>query len=280
MTSTTTASIKFRAGIGGEPVLQEMRPSIAHSWQTGRWGATLIGDPSHPVAGDHHGLHVAVGVGCCAEIRSSSATVARRGPVGGRALHTVAGAADASLSSSLDARVTVATDAMLTWRLEPGIASQGARHRVDAEIDLAANSRLLWRDDFLVERRGEATPGTWSSRLRVTREGWPVVCTELAVGPASPLWESPAVLEGARVVGLMVVVDPEQGQDGWTAGRATEGTATAAALPLAGPGLQMVAWGDELADCRAAIDRLAGHCGLPAWALGRWQQERALDATA
>lgn len=268
---SAVASIRFRAGIGGEPIVQEAWPSVAHTFQPARWGASIVASPSSPVAGDHLGLKVAVGVGCCAEIRSSGPTIARRegrddsaGPPG-------------DSTSSVHVTVTVASDAMLTWRPEPGVASGGSQHRHEANVEMAGNARLLWRDEFFIEDRGAVASGTWSSRLRVVRDGWPVVCTELAAGPASPLWESPAVLEGARAVSLMVVVDPEPDPDTWRTTRATDGSATGVALPLAGPGVQIVAWGDDLAECRAALERMVAHCGVPEWAAGRWRNGRALD---
>jgi urease accessory protein len=250
-------------------VLQEMQPSPAHTFETGRWGATIVGSSAHPVAGDHLGIKVGIGGGCCAEVRSSGATVARRG--------SSQAAWSGPSGSSLETRVDVASDAMLAWRPEPGVAADGCQHRVGAVVELAASARLLWRDEFLVDRRTDAPPGTWSSRLRVVRDGWPVVCTELAVGPGSPLWESPAVLEGARAVSLMVVVDPEQSPQSWTSSRATDASATGVALPLAGPGVQIVAWGDELYDCQATIERMVASCGVPEWAAERWRHGRALD---
>lgn len=266
--SSQVASIRFRAGIGGEPVLQEMRPSGAHSFETARWGATIVGSPASPVAGDHFGMKVTIGVGCCAEMRSASATVARTG------IRRTTGTS----GSSLHITSTVASDGMLTWRPEPGVATDGCHHRSEANVEMAGSARLLWRDEFLTERRNDSSPGTWSTRLRVVRDGWPVVCTDLAVGPGSPQWESPAVLEGARAVSLMVVVDPGHAPDGWITARTTGASATAVALPLAGPGMQIVAWGDDLFDCRAAIEQMVPSCGLPAWARERWRNGRALDA--
>lgn len=266
--SSQVASIRFRAGIGGEPVLQEMRPSAAHTFEPARWGATVVGSPASPVAGDHFGIKVMVGVGCGAEMRSASATIARTG------IRRTTGSA----GSSLHVTATVASDGMLTWRQEPGVATDGCHHRADANVEMAGSARLLWRDEFLTERRNDSSPGTWSSRLRVVRDGWPVVCTDLAVGPGSPQWESPAVLEGAKAISLMVVVDPGHGPDSWVTTRATEASATAVALPLAGPGIQVVAWGDDLFDCRAAIERMVPRCGLPGWANERWRNGRTLDA--
>lgn len=266
MTSSPSAvaSIRFRAGIGGEPIVQEIRPSAAYTFEPARWGASIVASPSCPVDGDRLSLRVAVGVGCCAEIRSSAPTVARKGTPG------------AASGSSLHVTASVPSDSMLTWRPEPGVATDGCHHRSDASVEMAGSARLLWRDDFLTEDRTSAPTGTWSSRLRVVRDGWPVICTELAVGPGSPLWESQAVLEGARAVSLMVVVDPEPAADSWHTTRATDGSATGVALPLEGPGIQIVAWGDDLGECRSVMERLVGRCGVPEWAVGRWRGH-ALD---
>ena len=267
--SGTVASIRFRAGIGGEPILQDMQPSGAYTFAPARWGATLVSSAAHPVAGDHLGVKVDVGVGCCAEIRSSAVTVARRG--------SRRPAWSGPSGSTMAVHAGVARDAMLTWRLEPGVAADSCSHRVDATVEMAGNARLLWRDEFVIERRAESTPGTWNSRLRVVRDGWPVVCSELALGPGSPLWESPAVLEGARAVSLMIVVDPEHPAEQWFSARTTEASATGVALPLAGPGVQIVAWGDDLFDCRTALERIVPLSGAAEWAQSRWRPVPTLD---
>lgn len=260
--SATVASVRFRAGIGGEPIVQELKASASHTFQPSRSGATLVSSAAHPVAGDHLGVNVTVGVGCSAEIDSATATVARRG--------SRRPAWSGPCGSTFSVAAVVGSDAALTWRPEPGVAADACQHRSDATVDLAGSARLLWRDEFVMERRSEATPGTWSSRVRILRDGWPLLCTELAIGPGSPLWESPAVLEGARSVSRLVVIDPEREAEEWTPARVTDASATAVALPLAGPGVQVVAWGDELDDCRAAVEQLVPRCGVPQWAASRW----------
>lgn len=260
----TVASIRFRAGIGGEPILADVSASPFYSFEPTGWGAMVVGTSGHPISGDHHGLKVDVAEGCCAEIRTDAASVARRHP-------DRDGWPAATAGSSLTVRVQVARDAMLTWKPEPGVAADGSNHRVDSTISLSAGARLLWRDEFILERRRASAAGTWTSRLRIVRDSWPVVCSELSLGPGSPLWESPAVLEGARAVSLMVVVDPEQPAEIWATARVTEGSATGVALPLAGPGAQLVAWGDDLHDCRSALEQIAVRAGTPDWASNRWR---------
>jgi hypothetical protein len=69
----------------------------------------------------------------------------------------------------------------------------------------------------------------------------------------------------------MVVVDPEQPSSSWASARVTEGSATGVALPLAGPGVQLVAWGDDLYDCRTAMEAITARAGTPEWAASRWK---------
>lgn len=261
------ATIGFRAGIGGEPVLQEARASRVLDFQPAPWGAWITASAAHPVPGDHQALKAVVGVGCCAEIRSAGTTVAR-----GEEDHRGWGGEPAA--SVLTVNATVASDAMLTWGPEPGLATQGCDHRCESVVQLAGSARLLWQDEYMVGRPDEGAAGTWRSRLRVTRDGWPVVSSELALGPGSPLWDSPAVMHGARAVSFLVVVDPGQPPEAWTAARTRAGTATGVALPLDAPGLQVVAWGDDLRDCRAAIASMLEAGGVPAWAARRWSGRR------
>jgi urease accessory protein len=264
----TTASIRFRAGIGGEPILQALDPSVNHRFEVTKWGALVVGASGHPVAGDHDGLRVDVGVGCCAEIKSQAPTVARKG-------RTSSPWEYGPVASSLAIQANVGTDAMLTWRPEPGIATEGCDHRCEAEVYLASNARLMWCDEFQVERRADSAPGTWRSRLRVVRDSWPVICAELALGPGSALWESPAVLEGAKAVSKVVIVDPGHPSDGWRSSRASSGTATGVALPLAAPGLKILAWGEDLADCRTVLLSIIQSSGVPVWVAERWGIYRA-----
>lgn len=259
----TTASVRFRAGIGGEPILQGLNHSVNHRFEPTKWGAWVVGTSGHPVAGDHDALRVDVGVGCCAEVKSPAPTVARKG-------RTSSPWEYGPVASSLSIQANVGTDAMLTWRPEPGIATEGCDHRCDAEVYLASNARLMWCDEFQVERRIDSPPGTWRSRLRVVRDSWPVICAELALGPGSALWESPAVLEGAKAVSKVVIVDPGHPADGWRSSRASSGTAAGVALPLAAPGLKILVWGDELADCRALMLSIVQSSGVPGWVAERW----------
>jgi urease accessory protein len=258
--ASKTAYLRVRAGIGGEPIVQNVEASFANAFQPTPWGAWLTGAATQPVAGDDLHIRFDVGVGCCAEVRSMTPTVAYQG------------AADSEpLPSAHTTNVTVARDAMLAWCPEPGVATSQADHSNHVTVKLGANSRVLWVDEFQVEPRAGEPPGTWGSRLRVAREGWAVVSYELGLGPRSPLWESPAILGGAWAVTSIVIVDPDHPQETWSyeRGQSEDGAVNGVCLPLPGPGAHFLVWGPDLAECRAVLSQMLEPAGVPAWVVSR-----------
>jgi urease accessory protein UreH len=258
----TAAYLRVRAGVAGEPIPYDSESSYANAFQPTPWGAWLIGEAAHRVGGDDLHARFDVGVGCCALIRSMDPLVARHG------------------SSSCTTTVSVGRDAMLAWCPEPSVATTDADHTNNVVVRLGANSRLLWTDEFELDYEEGQSPGTWRSRLRVAREGWPAVSCDVAIGPGSHLWRTPAVLGGAEAVVSVVVVDPEHPQEDWVRDRATspDGSVRGVALPLAGPGAHLMAWGPELTECRAVLARMLEPVGVPAWAVQRLQPGMALPA--
>jgi urease accessory protein len=237
-----------------------MGASLATAFRPTRWGAYLVGEAAHPVGGDDFYVRLDVGVGCCTEIRSFAPLVARPGPVASLRYMD-------PLPSSFTTNVTVARDAMLTWYPEPGRAAGRADHSNDVLVRLGANSRLLWVDEFELDDHEVGTPGTWRNRVRVTRDGWPAVACELAIGPGSGWWNSTAVLGGARAVISVVAVDPDHPGESWACDRAVsaDGTVRGLSLPLSGPGAQFIVWGTELSACREALAQLVEPAGVPIW---------------
>jgi len=249
------ATLHFRAGIGGEPIITSAQATDGYSFEPASWGARLSG-PAVETPGTRS-ISVDVGVGTCAEIRSSGVSQAAAG------------------CSSTSFSVVVESDAMLTWRLAPGVAAGGCDHLTDGTVQLAASARLLWVDEISFDPED---PGTLRSRLRVTRDGWPVACRELALGPGSPLWESPAVLSGAAALSVLTVVDPGRPMSRWRPQRAGVDGAAGVAMPLSVPGAQIVAWGQDLAACRGVVEDLFV-AGMPGWAEARWRVAGGLAAT-
>jgi urease accessory protein len=87
------------------------------------------------------------------------------------------------------------------------IAARGARHRTVARVELAADARLVWRDELVLGRDGEE-PGSVSARLRVVRDGRVLLDHEIAMGPRHPGSLGPAGSAGHRALGTVLIVDP------------------------------------------------------------------------
>jgi urease accessory protein len=207
----------------GEPPLLFRRTGTADD------GATvvhLVGGAAGPLAGDDLGLRIDLDDGAAVEVRSVAATVALPGRGPDRSTLTVA--------------VRVGPGATLRWLPEPLIAAAGCRHVGRAEIDLAPDARLLWRDELICGRHGEQ-PGDLRSELRIRYAGRPLLAHDLAVGPQAPGWAGPAVLGPARAAGSLLTVNLPHPE--------TVGTA----MPLAGPGTLTVAVAGDGAELRRQL---------------------------
>ncbi|MGH9164132.1 MAG: urease accessory protein UreD, partial [Acidimicrobiales bacterium] len=157
--------------------------------------------------------------------------------------------------SRLTIDVHVGQGALLRWLPEPTIAAGGCHHRIDTRITLADGARLVWREELVLGRCGEE-PGSMVSRLRIDHRSTPLFRHELATGPDHPAWASPAVGDGGRAAGSLVVVDPR-----WATGPppTTVLGPQAAVVPLAGPAVQVLALADDSLVLRGLLDKgLAG----------------------
>jgi urease accessory protein len=238
----SSAKLRLEPGEVG-PTVERLRCSGAMSFRSTDWGVWMVGTEAHPIGGDRLLVQLALGAECSAEIRSTSATVARRGP------------RDSSGQSSAVTVILMGVGSSLDWFPEPGIAASGALHLSDTRITMREGSRLRWQEGFVVGRHGEE-PGTWRSRLRVTVGNRPVLASENSAGPLAPGWLNRSVLGGARAVSTLVLIGP--GCYPSASARTSAGSAQAVALPLGGGhGIQITAWGDDLGDCRDAIGSLS-----------------------
>lgn len=238
------SSANLRLAYGGAgPSVERLRCSGAMTFRPTEWGVWMVGTEAHPIGGDRLLVQLALQAGCSAEIRSTSATVARRGP------------RDSSGPSSSATVIRMGEGSSLDWYPEPGVAASGAHHLSDTRIRMKEGSRLRWQEGFVVGRHGEE-PGTWRSRLRVTIGSRPILASENSGGPLAPGWPNRSVLGGARAVSTLVLVG--SGGCPSASARTSVGSARAVALPLGGGyGIQITAWGDDLGDCRDAIAALS-----------------------
>ena len=143
--------------------------------------ATLLG-------GDHARVLLEVGVGCRLVVRDVAATVAYDGQ----------GAA-----ACWDNVIRVDTDAVLVWRAEPFIVSDGADIRRSTRADVAAGGRLLLRDTVGIGRSGQ-NGGSLRCRTRMTYGETPAVAEDLDLSPESRAL--PGMLGDARVIDTITAI--------------------------------------------------------------------------
>jgi urease accessory protein len=205
-------------------------------------GLYLVGAGAQPIGGDELEVRLALDAGAELEVRSAAATLARRGETGA--------------PSIMRTEITLANGAALRWLPQPGIAAAGASHLSKTRIVLSPTSRLAWREEIVLGRHGEVEPGSWSSRLEVLVGERPLLVAELGLGPAAPAWRLPTVLGGARALSTLLVVHPPWGKSPPACRLDSTGSGRAMLLPLEGPCVQVLAWGDDLGSCRLLLGRL------------------------
>lgn len=145
----------------------------------------LIGGAAGPIGGDDLAYRVDIGEAAKVEVRSVAASLALPGPGGAQ--------------STLACEVQLGAGARLDWSPEPLIAVRGANHAVHANLVLAEDAELVWREDVVLGREDEE-PGSVRSRIRISRAGRVVFDHEFAVGPRYPGSLGPAGTAGYRRV--------------------------------------------------------------------------------
>jgi urease accessory protein len=230
---------------GDGPTLTHLSCSGALAGRLTADGLILVGAAAHPIGDDRLSIDLAVGDGTALTVGSTGATVARHGSRDGCSLTTTTASVGAGSS--------------LCWLVEPGVAATGARHRSRAIVELARSSRLVWREEIVLGRFAEDVPGSWRSEMAVRRDSRPFFVGDLDLGPAAPSWRSASVFAGAAAVTSTILVDPARPEGTWPRVTASSRGALGVVLPLAGPGVELVAWGAALPSCRAvASELLAG----------------------
>jgi urease accessory protein len=171
----------------------------------------LVGGAAGPLGGDDLSIEVHIGPGAALTIRTVAATVALPGE--GRSHSRV--------------HATVAEGGRLDWLPEPIVAARGCDHRSESRVELHATARLHWREEVVCGRHGEPC-GDLTVATAVNRAGAALFRQDLGVGPRAAGWSGPAVLDGARTCGTVVLVGHE-----WTGPSTVDGGAV---MSLAGGG--------------------------------------------
>lgn len=194
-------------------------------------GLFLVGGAGGPLGGDDLALDITVGAGARLTVRTAAASMALPGPG----------------PSEVRVRATVAAGGELRWLPEPVVAVKGCAHHMEATVELENGAVLVWREEIVLGRHGE-TGGSVLTRASVDLAGQPLLRHELALGPRYPPAAGPAVIAGARAVGSLVLAGREVTVPAVTLGP------TAAVLPLAGAGVQIVALAPGAVELRRLLD--------------------------
>jgi urease accessory protein len=194
-----SATARIRAAHNGRvttlPLLHSDGPFHLRNMHTAGNAATvgIIGAMSAPLGGDRLTLDITAEDRAELEVTTAAATLALRGPT--------------SDPATYDVRLAAGEHAHLRWLPKPLISAAGSNLRQTCTVELATTARLILREEQLLGRAGEE-PGHLISRILVHRAGHPLLDQRTAYGAPEPGWDGPAVLNGHRAVGQLLIVDP------------------------------------------------------------------------
>ncbi|MYT16960.1 urease accessory protein UreD [Streptomyces sp. SID4951] len=206
----------------------------------------IIGAMSAPLGGDRLALDITAEDRAELDVTTAAATLALRGPT--------------TAPATYDVRLTAGEHAHLRWLPQPLISAADSNLQQTYTVSLAATSRLLLREEQILGRANEK-PGHLVSRIRVHHAGRPLLDQHTAYGDPAPGWDGPAVLDGNRAVGQLLVVDPElDGRRAPILLREATKDGCAVLAPLAGgPALLATAIAPTSSALRELLDEALGH---------------------
>ena len=149
--------------------------------------------------------------------------------------------------SRTDVRIVVDSGATLVWWPEPVIAARACHHLNDVRIQLAADARLVMREELILGRHDEPA-GRLQQRTRIERSARAAYIQDPHVGGTTG--GTPAVYGSHRALGTVVVFDPAWDTQPPAARVLSE---HAALMPLAEAGALISAIGADNAAVRAAL---------------------------
>ena len=211
-----------------------------------RWDGTtlwLVGSAATPVGDDDISLHLEVGEGVTATVRSVAATVVYAASGDGTRLHT---------------HLRVGAGADLRWQPDPVIVTARARHRSSTTIEVDPEGSLL-ADELVVLGRSDERAGRFRGSLELRLGGAPALHTSFDT--AVPGWDGPGGTGGAKVVATRVLVDPLDARPHPEAEVAPTVSARAVLLRPERGGAVITALATGPTDARAALDELSVAAG-------------------
>jgi urease accessory protein len=204
-------------------------------------GLYLVGTAAGPIGGDDLRLDAVVADDAALTVRSAAAQMVLPGPHGD--------------PSRVMFEITVGERASLDWRPEPTVLVRGADHRSLTRITLGDGGRLAWQEIAVLGRNREDS-GSVRIRLRVERGGSPLLCSDLALGPAWPFSSGPVSVGASRVVGTLLIVGAEPIELPTVSG------VRAGACALSGDAVIVTALADSVEPVAALLDQIVGDRGL------------------
>jgi urease accessory protein len=144
-----------------------------------------------PLGGDDLELSIEVPDGCSLRLRAVASTLVLPSADGGVARVAV--------------KAVVGAGASLELLLEPVVVADGASIELTTEISLAADARLLWREEVVLGRHGERG-GAAFTRIDVTRAGLPLLRNGFRVVGGDGATHGPSVLGAGRAVGSLLSI--------------------------------------------------------------------------
>jgi len=221
--------------VAGRNTLTALRSEPPLTVRATAAGVHLVGSAAGPLGGDVLELDARVGPDATLAVRATAATLTLPGPDGA--------------PSWLTTHLSVGAGGSLRWEPEPLVAVAGCDLRTTTRIDLGTGASLVWREELVWGRHGEPG-GSVLARLVVDRAGRPLHRGDLALGPAWPGSLGPAGSDGARAVGVLLVVGAG------VATHPTGGEARVAAMALGDAATLVLAVADRPGAVRTALDEL------------------------
>lgn len=206
---------------------------------------SLAAGSAGPLGGDCFTLDITVGAGSTLVLHEIAAMLVLPGARQAR--------------SHMRIRAQVEAGACFVWLTEPVIAARNCDHEHDVRVTLARGARMVLREELLLGRHGEQ-PGDIRLFSRITYDNAPLYHQGLSFGPASPGWDSAAVIGNNHAVGSLVVVDPL-----WSTGPpdAVLLDEDAIMAPLPGPGIAISAVAKDSLQLRRLLQRGLEALGAP-----------------
>ncbi|WP_207943418.1 urease accessory protein UreD [Actinomadura sp. KC345] len=195
-----------------------------------------------PHGGDRLRIEATAEQGAHLHITTAAATIALRGSTTEHATY--------------DVHLNVAEQASLHWQPKPLISAARSNLRQTCTIDLAPTARLFLREEQVLGRTGEP-PGRLTTRLTLRHDGHPLLDQQTQYGPDAPGWDGPAVLDGHRATGQILIVDPayrNRPPDTRLLELDDPAHGHAVLTPLAGPALLVTALAPDTLHLRRLLD--------------------------